>query len=47
LQLKERDLNSRLQEELNFRMINEIEDYAILRLSPEGIIENWNAGAEK
>ncbi len=46
-QLKERDQELRLQEELNFRMINEVEDYAILRLSPEGIIENWNAGAEK
>ena len=45
--LKERDLELRLQEELNFRMINEVEDYAILRLSPEGIIENWNTGAEK
>jgi PAS domain S-box-containing protein len=45
--LKERDLELRLQEELNFRMINEIEDYSILRLSPEGIIENWNTGAEK
>lgn len=46
-QLKERDLELREQEELYFRMINEVEDYAILRLSPEGIIENWNAGAEK
>jgi PAS domain S-box-containing protein len=45
--LKERDLQLRVQEELNFRMINEVEDYAILRLSPEGIIENWNTGAEK
>ena len=45
--LRERDLELREQEELNFRMINEVEDYAILRLSPEGIIENWNAGAEK
>ena len=45
--LKERDQELRLQEELNFRMINEVEDYAILRLSPEGIIENWNTGAEK
>jgi PAS domain S-box-containing protein len=45
--LKERDLALREQEELNFRMINEVEDYAILRLSPEGIIENWNTGAEK
>ncbi len=46
-QLKERDLELRAQEELYFRMINEVEDYAILRLSPEGIIENWNTGAEK
>ena len=45
--LKERDLELREQEELNFRMINEIEDYAILRLSSDGIIENWNTGAEK
>jgi len=46
-QLKERDLELRTQEELYFRMINEVEDYSILRLSPEGIIENWNTGAEK
>lgn len=45
--LKERDLELIQQEELYFRMINEVEDYAILRLSPEGIIENWNTGAEK
>ncbi len=45
--LKEKDLEVRLQEERYFRMINEVEDYAILRLSPEGIIENWNSGAEK
>ncbi|MBP6730626.1 MAG: PAS domain S-box protein [Chitinophagales bacterium] len=29
------------------KMILEVQDYAILRLSPEGIIENWNRGAEK
>ncbi len=45
--LKEKDLEVRFQEERYFRMINEVEDYAILRLSPEGIIENWNSGAEK
>jgi hypothetical protein len=28
-------------------MINEVEDYAILMLSPDGIIQNWNLGAEK
>ena len=45
--LKAKDLEVRFQEERYFRMINEVEDYAILRLSPEGIIENWNSGAEK
>jgi PAS domain S-box-containing protein len=29
------------------RMINEIEDYAILMLNRDGIIQNWNKGAEK
>lgn len=37
----------RRSEERYNRMINEIEDYAIIRLSKEGIIENWNRGAEK
>ena len=29
------------------RMISEVQDYAILLLSKEGVIENWNQGAEK
>ncbi|MBV9962767.1 MAG: PAS domain-containing protein [Parafilimonas sp.] len=29
------------------RMINEVEDYAILMMDKEGIIKNWNKGAEK
>ncbi len=29
------------------RMINEIEDYAILLLNRDGVIQNWNKGAEK
>lgn len=29
------------------RMIEEIQDYAIIVLNPEGIITNWNRGAEK
>jgi PAS domain S-box-containing protein len=37
----------RKQEDRYFKMINEVEDYAILLLSTEGIIENWNSGAEK
>lgn len=47
-------LNSGLQKETQKhgeehyrRMIEEIEDYAIILLNPEGIIQNWNAGAEK
>ena len=37
----------RKQEDRYFKMIDEVEDYAILLLSTEGIIENWNNGAEK
>jgi PAS domain S-box-containing protein len=37
----------RKQEDLYFKMINEVQDYAILLLSTDGIIENWNSGAEK
>jgi PAS domain S-box-containing protein len=29
------------------RMINEIEDYAIIMINRDGIIQNWNKGAEK
>ena len=45
--LEERNREVRNQEERYFRMINEVQDYAILRLSREGIIENWNSGAKK
>lgn len=37
----------RLSEERYHRMIAEVEDYAIILLSPEGNILNWNKGAEK
>ncbi len=47
IQLEERNREIRNQEERYFRMINEVQDYAILRLSREGIIENWNNGAKK
>lgn len=29
------------------RMVSEVEDYAIILLSKDGIIQNWNKGAEK
>ena len=35
------------KEKQHQRMINEIEDYAILLMNKEGIIQNWNKGAEK
>ncbi len=37
----------RLSEERYHQMIAEVQDYAIILLSPDGIIENWNIGAEK
>jgi len=45
--LEQRDKEIKNQDERYFRMINEVEDYAIIRLSKEGVIENWNTGAEK
>jgi PAS domain S-box-containing protein len=35
------------QQDRHFKMIEEVEEYVIILLSPEGIIENWNRGAEK
>jgi len=37
----------RKSEERYHLMVEEIQEYAILYLNREGIIENWNAGAEK
>jgi PAS domain S-box-containing protein len=34
-------------EERYHRMVEEVEDYAILFLNKDGIIQNWNKGAEK
>jgi PAS domain S-box-containing protein len=34
-------------EERYHLMVEEVQDYAILYLSRDGIVENWNAGAEK
>jgi PAS domain S-box-containing protein len=36
----------RISEERYHKMIAEVQDYAIILLSSEGIIENWNIGAE-
>lgn len=42
-------LNEELQksEERYHKMIDEVQDYAILLLGPDGEIQNWNKGAEK
>lgn len=37
----------RLSEERYARMINEVQDYAIILMDTGGVIENWNKGAEK
>jgi len=37
----------RKSEERYHKMIEEVEDYAILMLNREGIVQNWNKGAEK
>jgi len=34
-------------EERYHKMVDEVQDYAIILLSPEGIIQNWNKGAQK
>jgi PAS domain S-box-containing protein len=37
----------RKSEERYHKMVEEVEDYAIILLDPKGIIQNWNKGAEK
>ena len=37
----------RNSEERYHRMVDEVEDYAIILLDNHGIIQNWNRGAEK
>jgi PAS domain S-box-containing protein len=39
--------NLEQSEERYHRMVDEVQDYSIILLSKEGIIENWNKGAEK
>jgi PAS domain S-box-containing protein len=45
LQKKHAELKK--SEERYYRMIDEIEDYAIIFLDPHGIVQNWNRGAQK
>ena len=45
IQLRHEELKR--SEERYHKMISEVEDYAILLLDKDGIIQNWNMGAEK
>jgi PAS domain S-box-containing protein len=37
----------RISEERYHKMVDEVQDYAIIFLDKEGVIQNWNTGAEK
>lgn len=45
--LKQKNEELRKSEERYHKMIEEVEDYAIILLDKQGIIQNWNKGAEK
>lgn len=45
--LKRKNEELRKSEERYHKMIEEVEDYAIILLDKNGIIQNWNKGAEK
>lgn len=46
-QLKQLNETLKKSEQQYHLMVGEVQDYAILYLNNDGIIENWNAGAEK
>lgn len=45
--LKSKSEDLKKSEERYHKMIEEVEDYAIILLDKDGIIQNWNKGAEK
>lgn len=45
--LKQTNEALKISEERYYRMIEGVQDYAIISLDPGGIIQNWNKGAEK
>jgi len=45
--VEERTQDLKISREQHHKMIDEIQDYAILLLDSSGIIQNWNMGAEK
>jgi len=46
-ELKNKNEALKRSEERYHKMVDEVEDYAILLLDKEGLIQNWNKGAEK
>jgi len=46
-ELKVANETLKISEEKYHRMVKEVQDYSILYLSKEGIIENWNEGARR
>ncbi len=46
-EIKKKNEELTISEEKYHKMIEEVEDYAVLLLDKEGIIQNWNKGAEK
>lgn len=46
-QLYKKNIELLKTEEHYYRMIDEVQDYAIILLDKQGIIQNWNKGAEK
>ncbi|HEX6427093.1 MAG TPA: PAS domain S-box protein, partial [Niastella sp.] len=47
IDLKRRSEDLKISEERYHKMVEEVEDYAILMLDVNGIVQNWNKGAEK
>jgi PAS domain S-box-containing protein len=45
--LRKQNVALKKSEERYHKMIDEVQDYAIILLNSEGIIQNWNKGAEK
>jgi PAS domain S-box-containing protein len=45
--ISQQDIDLRRSEERYHKMVEEVEDYAILLLDKDGFIQNWNKGAEK
>lgn len=47
IELKQLNESLKKSEERYHLMVAEVQDYAILYLNPDGIVENWNLGAQK